>query len=144
MAALIFPDAPSPGDNFESWQWDGAKWIANPPSETGEPLGIAAVFPGMPASGVQILIPTAFPVDIPANLAGSVGHCVVPPAVAASFSISTLSVPLGSASIATDGTVTFSGPGGSIAAGDALIVQAPIVQDTALATVGLTVLAIKA
>ena len=30
MAGLVFPDAPSPGEVFESWQWDGSKWMPAP------------------------------------------------------------------------------------------------------------------
>src|SRR5215467_8560442 len=35
MSALNFPDAPSPGQVFDSWVWDGTKWVATPAAGGG-------------------------------------------------------------------------------------------------------------
>ena len=140
---LDFPDSPALDEIFDNWMWDGEKWVAIGTTPMLS-LSIAAVFPGPPDAGMRILIPLAYNVSIPANLAGSVGDCVTPPTAAATFGISTLSgTALGQATIGTNGGVSFSGSGGVIAVGDALLVQPPLAQDVTLDTVGLTIFAAK-
>lgn len=36
--ALDFPNAPSPGEVFDSWEWDGTKWIPGPSGGPFMPL----------------------------------------------------------------------------------------------------------
>jgi|SRR5215467_231794 len=83
MAALNFPDAPSPGQTFVNWQWDGTKWTAAPGlviANTVDEVPIAFGFPGSPNIGWSVFIPITVPLTLPANFAGSYGFVQAPPA----------------------------------------------------------------
>lgn len=142
MSALNFPDAPTPGEVFDNqWQWDGSKWISTPPPVLQVPIAFS--FPGMPVAGMHIVVPMAIAIDIPANLAGSVGTCEIAPTAVAAFSINNDAGSVGTATVETDGSVSFSGLGGSLAIGDTLVVQAPVTADATMASIGLTILATR-
>lgn len=142
MSALNFPDAPTPGEVFDDrWQWDGTKWTSN---QLPLYLPIAFSFPGKPAAGMQLVVPMAVAVDIPGGLTGSIGICEVAPTGVVEFSVNNNAGNIGVATVETDGSIVFSGIGGSLAIGDAIIVQAPIVADAAMTAVGLTILTTRA
>lgn len=107
------------------------------------PLGFVLV--GKPPAAQVYNLMTAMAITVPSGLAGSVAYAGTAPAASAAFSVSKVSsgvtTALGTITIAPAGTVSLAGAGGSLAAGDVLRLTAPATQDTALADIGITVLA---
>ena len=71
MSALNFPDAPSPGQVFANWKWDGSKWI-NTPASSGMPMGVtdgSDAIPGQVGEYLQVLGHPSLGVGMPANTA---------------------------------------------------------------------------
>lgn len=142
MSALNFPDAPTPGEVFDNqWQWDGSKWISTPLPVLQVPIAFS--FPGMPAAGMHLIVPMVNAITIPSGLTGSEGLCEVAPTAVAEFSINNIAGNIGAATVETDGSIIFSGIGGTLEIGDSLIIQAPITADATMASVGLTILATR-
>lgn len=110
---------------------------------TVKSVQLTAAFSGQPAASAIVVIPITFAMTIAASLAGSVGNAQTAPAAAAAFTVKNGATTIGTVSVATSGTVTFSGSGGALAAGNILTVIAPATQDTALANVGISLLATR-
>lgn len=139
--ALDFPNAPSPGEVFDSWQWDGTKWIPAPNPAWQTP--IVFFFPGLPVAGFEITVPIALALNVPANFGGSEATYLTAPAVQAVFGVMQNGINVGTINVPTTGAVSFTTSGFSLAVGDVLAVQAPTPQDTALAGPSFTILATR-
>lgn len=116
---------------------------------TGSSLQLAFFFPGVPTSATTVIIPIAVAITIPANLAGSVTYLGDTPAANTGnfilyHSSGSGSQGIGTISFNTNGVPTFGGTGGTIPAGDALLMDSPSTPDTQLSNIGITILATRA
>lgn len=126
----------------------GATGGAGPAGPTGPqgpagPVSISAFFSGKPLANSFLVVSVPIASVIAANLAGSTGFANTPPAAAATFTITDGATTLGTVSISTAGAFTFSGAGGTIAAGDAIKFTAQGTADTALSDVAISLLATR-
>lgn len=144
--ALDFPNAPSPGEVFDSWEWDGTKWIPAPGDLSGTTVQVSFFFSGTPAANQDVLVAIAIPLDIPADLVGSYAVQDVAPADGdAVFSVQQNGTTVGTITLAQNiGSPTFSSAGFSLAAGDALGIVAPGTPDSALSNAAFSILATRA
>lgn len=144
--ALDFPNAPSPGEVFDSWAWDGAKWIPAPNSALiGAPAPIVFFFPGLPPASFQLPVPIVAPLNLPANCVGAVTYMTAYPTADTVFDIYD-AVPggpagtlLGTVTCHPNGTETWVVTADTLLAGHALVFVAPATQDATLAGVSFTV-----
>jgi hypothetical protein len=156
--AIDFPNSPTLNQQFKSagltWTWDGAKWTATTQGTIGYPqlppevqqIPIAFPFAGKPPAGGLVNVPMSMSLTIAAALAGSAGFAVTAATASAAFTLNKIS----GGSTTALGTITFSGTtpafagaGGALAAGDTLQIVAPATQDTTLADLGVTILAMR-
>lgn len=113
------------------------------PQGPAGPVSISAFFSGKPLANSFLVVSVPIASVIAANLAGSTGFANTPPAAAATFTITDGATALGTVSISTAGAFTFSGAGGTIAAGDAIKFTAQGTADTALSDVAISLLATR-
>lgn len=182
---LVFPDSPAIGDVYQSWAWDGEKWIAAadgsavitgvaagtglsgggtsgdvslalatpidyanlPAASNMAPLSYPTV--GKPNSGLTVNIPMPWTVTIPAALAGTVIYQGTLTTANAVFTVNKISggttTAMGTITVLPTGrtNATLAGAGGLLAVGDVLQLVAPGVQDSTLADLGISILAMK-
>jgi hypothetical protein len=142
--ALDFPNAPTVGQVFNNWVWDGTAWQQQGGSQTSLPIMLAFPFSGKPAASAAVFVPVAIPISIPAALAGTVGYFNTASTGAAVFTLNKISggstTALGTITTTAGSktAVTLAGAGGSLVAGDALRMVAPSTQDGTLADLGIT------
>jgi hypothetical protein len=161
---IDFPDSPVLDEEFTSggttWRWDGIAWVpaGGGGSEGGggssAPTTVAFTFSfgDKPPPEVMNMVPLSFPVSVPANLAGSTVFHNMPPAAEAVFTIFKQTATMGTTELGTitlpamgePNECTLAGTGGELAAGDALVLWPPPVQDATLAMIGVTILAERA
>lgn len=154
MSSLDFPASPTVGQIFQGWRWDSTKWASNataigypelPPEVQQVP--IAVPFGGKPAASAVVNIPVAMALTVAAGLSGSVAYAQTAASADATFTVSKVSggtvTTLGTCVFHAGSAPTFSGAGGSLAAGDVLRVTAPGTQDATLADCAITVLAMR-
>ena len=161
--ALNFPDAPVANQVFTvgnaSWIWDTVKWVASSTAQVipytslpAEVQQIPIAFPiaGKPAANGTVNVPTVMALTIATSLAGTIGGAITAATAAAAFTLNKITV----AGVTTAlGTITapagaksgftLSGAGGSLAIGDLLQLVAPGTQDSTLADLGITVMALR-
>lgn len=156
---MNFPDSPTNGATFTS---GGSTWTYfNPPGVwrasaspsgtiTGTSVPITVPFAGKPAANAQVNVAMPIAITVAANLAGSVGFQNTICAATATFTINKISggatTALGTVAFTTGGKTSFTlaGAGGALAIGDVLQVVAPGTQDTSLADLDITILALRA
>lgn len=106
-----------------------------------QPFDVAAYYPGtLPTSAIVLMIPMARSVTFPAGLTNSVGKSQVAAAAQTDFDIQKNGVSFGTmrfAAAATDATF-IAASSASFAPGDVIKVVAPVLADTTLAGVHLT------
>lgn len=140
--ALDFPNAPSPGEVFDNWEWDGSKWIPAPGAAWQTPL--VFFFPGIPAAGFMIPIPITIPLTVPANFAGSWSNVTAAPAANAVFEVNTASAGnVGTITLQPGAAPIWSTAGFSMQPNDTIWVEAPTAQDTTLSGPAFTILAMR-
>lgn len=115
---------------------------ALPPNTDKAP--VVFFFPGLPAANQIIPVKMAFNVTIANLFAGSQVYVGTNPTAAAVFNVLQNGTSFGTASISTAGAVTWTGGAWALNAGDTLELQAPATQDTTLANVSFTILAVRA
>lgn len=145
--ALDFPNAPSPGQVFDNWEWDGAKWIpapSGPLNLSGTSTSIVFFFPGKPATSQIIRVPIAIPITIANLFVGSEFSVGTNPTASAVFNVLSNGSSFGTAAISTAGAVTWAGGAWALNPGDVLEMEAPTTQDSTLADVAFTILALRA
>lgn len=113
-----------------------------PPNTDKAP--VVFFFPGLPAANQIIPVKMAFNVTIANLFAGSQVYVGTNPTAAAVFNVLQNGTSFGTASISTAGAVTWTGGAWALNAGDTLELQAPATQDTTLANVSFTILAVRA
>lgn len=140
--ALDFPANPNTGEIFDSWRWDGVRWVAQPGAWT---IPLAFVFMGLPLADAMLSIPIIANTTVPAGLLGTTGYQHVLAAAAATFTLNKISggvtTALGTITFNTTSNtaITLAGAGGTAIPGDVLQVIAPATQDTTMADVGITI-----
>ena len=116
-------------------------YSALPPAVQEMP--IVFFFPGKPAAGQIIRIPIAVAITIANLFAGSQFSIGTNPTASAVFNVLTNGSSFGTATISTAGAVTWTGGAWAINPGTVLEMQAPTTQDTTLADVAFTLLAMR-
>ena len=111
-----------------------------------KPIMFSFPFAGKPTAGGIVCSIVTLPVVVPASLTGSKAFCNTASSAAATFilnkrAIDTSMTPIGNivANAGSQTGFTFTGSGGSLVAGDTLILVAPSTQDSALADVSITI-----
>lgn len=120
---------------------------ANLPAEVQQ-LPVAFSFAGKPANSAMLNVTMVMAVTVASALANSKGNAITAAAASTTFTVNKVSsgttTALGTAVFAASGkTTTFSGAGGSLAAGDIMQLVAPATADTALADIGITIMAMR-
>lgn len=121
------------------------------PSGLTGPVGVTMPFIGKPAFNAFLILPTTFPLTIPAALAGTVGFANTTSTGSAVFTLNKLTTTgassvLGTITVpaATKSAFTLAGAGGSLAVGESLHLAAPNPQDATLADITITVMGTRA
>lgn len=138
---LNFPNSPTTGQGFNNWIFDGVKW-----SNQGTVLpriSLVFSFSGKPGASATIVVPVSIGLTLSANLPGSYADATVAAAASAAFTITKAGTSIGSVTFAAGATTgTFSFASSVLCVpGDYLTIVAPSTQDSALANVGITLLA---
>lgn len=107
-------------------------------------LPVAYTFPGKPPASAVVNVPMPVGITVPVGLVGTQVYFAANPTSAVVFVLNCIhsgaATEIGRVQIASSGTVTLSGSGGSLVIGDTLQMVAPSSQDTTLAEVGITIL----
>lgn len=152
---INFPDVPAANATFTApngveYKWDGVKWEVSG-SGSGAQVPIPFIWPGRPAASIVINVPMAMPISIAALLAGTTVYKSTRPTANAVFTLNKVTsagatTALGTITVtpASVTSATLAGAGGALVAGDTLQMLSPATVDTALADLGITVLAARA
>lgn len=128
---------------------DGNLYVS--PALTGSTVPIAFSYTGKPGALALVTVPAAIAMNVAANLAGAQAFATAAPSAAAVFTLMNLTS--AGANIADLGTITFAagahvgtfaGPGGAVAVGTVLQMEAPGTQDATLSDCGITILFTRA
>jgi hypothetical protein len=140
LGDLLLVDVPTPPDPLSAV---AKQWV--------EKIPIAFPVVGKPLPATSIFIPVTIPMIIPIDLAGTLAFANVAATAAAVFTFNKIAAggvvtPLGTVTAAVGSRTAFvmAGAGGTLDIGDVLQLTAPAQQDTTLADVGITLIALRA
>lgn len=155
--AAVGPTPPSGPNTGDLWfntndntlnVWDGTSWVTVSPTTpvdlSGTSTSIVFFFPGKPAASQIIRVPIAIAITIANLFAGSQFSVGTNPTASAVFNVLSNGTSFGTATISTAGAVTWTGGAWALNPGDVLEMQAPTTQDSTLADVAFTILALRA
>ena len=112
---------------------------------------VAFSFTGKPTATTTIFVPVAIPLIIPVGLTGTIAFLDIPSTGSATFTLHRVDPSNNRTILGTITTAagqqhqfTLAGPGGSMNAGDAFLMEAPSPADASMADIGITILATRA
>jgi hypothetical protein len=119
-------------------QWDGTNWVGAAPP----PQQITFAHQGSPAASAVINLPVTSAMVVPASLTNSRVYASTTPTASVTMTLFVMpSTQIGSIVLAagSNGPGTFSGAGGTVAAGSTLQLRFPATRDTTLANISISI-----
>lgn len=143
-----YPDPHSPPPDMLALDYPKLTALLIEAVKTLSKTDISLTFSGRPSASQRLMKACAVQLSLSENFAGSMAYALTPPSKVTTFIVSKLSLgvttSLGTIDFAPNSsTATFTGSGGVLAAGDILIVTAPVNPDKDIADVAFAILATR-